>query len=331
MIYERLNVYMKDLKNRLRFNPFPILIKTENMAIKYFTKRDLLNERMESEEFLWELPEVENILKKQNMEGSWRYISSKKDQRTQENYNQIETYRQLGFLIEKYGLNNHHKAVQKAAEFLFSFQTKEGDFRGIYGNQYSPNYSAGILELLIKAGNYKDPRIEKGLRWLLSVRQNDGGWAIPMRTNNAKWSDIVDSKETLETKRDKPFSHMVTGIVLRAFAAHPKYRNLDEIKKAGELLSSRFFKPDKYPDRKSLDYWFSVSFPFWWTDIVSSLDTLANLNFSASHPKIELGLNTLRERQLKNGLWDLKLLRTRDKDLPLWVALAICRIFKKFY
>ncbi len=322
---------MEKCKEYLRFNPLPTLLSNENITIKYFVKRDILNEKVESIETLWKQQEVEKIFKKQLNNGSWKYLSSKKDLRVQENYNQLETYRQLGFLIEKYGLNNRHLAIQKAAEFLFSFQTKEGDFRGIYGNQYSPNYTAGIMELLVKAGYEDEQQIKKGFKWLLSVRQDDGGWAAPIRTNNAKWSEVVDGEEVLQPNKRKPFSHMITGVVLRAFAAHPKFRNLKEAKTAGELLASRFFKPDKYPDRKTVDYWFRVSFPFWFTDIVSSLDTLSNLGFTPSHPQIELALRTLRERQLENGLWNLKLLKTKDKNLPFWIALAICRIFKRLY
>ncbi|MFX1326532.1 MAG: hypothetical protein ACFE91_00110 [Promethearchaeota archaeon] len=322
---------MKEWSERLNFDPFIKFLSTNNEILQYFVKRDLLVEEVGSIEEIWELTSVLRIINKQHEDGSWQYPMSKNDLRSQENYNQIETYRQLGFLIEKYGLNNHHQAIQKAAEFLFSFQTEEGDFRGIYGNQYSPNYTAGIMELLIKAGYQDDPRIKKGFKWLLSTRQDDGGWAIPIRTNNAKWSDVLNDPEPLEPKRVKPFSHMVTGVVLRAFSAHSKYRNLQDAKLAGELLVSRFFKPDKYPDRKAVDYWFKVSFPFWFTDIISSLDTLSNLEFTLSHPQIDLALKTLRDRQLENGLWDLKLLRTKDKDLHLWIALVVCRIFKKFY
>ena len=326
---------MKHISTRMRkvlkFDPLQSLQSTVNEAIQYYIKRDLLDEVVNSVEILWELPETEQILKKQKENGSWKYPGGKKDNRTQENYNQLETYRQLGFLIEKYGLNKQNQVIQKAAEFLFSFQTEEGDFRGIYDNQYSPNYTAAIMELLIKAGYDKDPLIEKGFKWLLSVRQEDGGWAVPIRTNNTKWSDVLNDPEPLEPIRVKPFSHMITGVVLRAFAAHPNCRNLEQAKTAGELLASRFFKSDKYPDLKAVDYWFRVSFPFWFTDIVSSLDTLSNLGFTSSHPQIKLALNALRERQFENGLWDLKLLKTKDKDLPLWIALAICRIFKNFY
>ena len=46
---------------------------------------------------------------------------------------------------------------------------------------------------------------------------------------------------------------------------------------------------------------------------------------------VKLALEVLKDKQLENGLWDLKLLRNRDKDLSLWIALLICRIFKNFY
>jgi hypothetical protein len=36
--------------------------------------------------------------------------------------------------------------------------------------QYTPNYSAAIMELLIKAGYSTDVRTEKGFQWLLSIR-----------------------------------------------------------------------------------------------------------------------------------------------------------------
>jgi len=57
--------------------------------------------------------------------------------RSQENYDQLETFRQLGTLVDKFGYTRDHQAVERAAGFLFSFQTEQGDFQGIYGNQYA--------------------------------------------------------------------------------------------------------------------------------------------------------------------------------------------------
>lgn len=127
-------------------------------------------------ESLWKLNDVQALLRKQNDDGSWRYRAVRRTSlRSGENYDQLETYRIIGQLVEKSGMTRAHPAVQRAAECLFSFQTDEGDFRGIYGTQYTPHYTAGIMELLIKAGYANDERIARGFAWLLSMRQRDGG------------------------------------------------------------------------------------------------------------------------------------------------------------
>jgi Squalene-hopene cyclase C-terminal domain len=316
----------------LDVNPINILLSPENPAIEYFTRRDLLEEDVSAVQVLWELPVVANILKKQQKNGSWKYPGKiRADIRSREDYNQIETFRMLGELVEKYGLNRTHQQIQNAAEFLFSCQTPKGDFRGIYGNHFATTYSPAIMELLIKAGYENDKRIKKGFQWLLSMRQEDGGWVIPLRTSGMDLKEAWKENKPALPDRSKPFSHLVTGMVLRAFAAHPKYRDSEEAKKAGELMASRFFQPDKYPDRKDKKFWEGVSYPFWFTDIISALDSLSILGFTKDDPNIRSGVNFLRSRQTDTGLFNLKLLRGKDKDLKYWICLAICRVFKRFY
>ena len=316
-------------RKAFRVDPVPALLASGNPAIEYFTRRDLLGEKVAPIETLWDLPCVERILRKQQRDGSWKYHGGSARIRSGEDYNQIETYRMLGELVEKYGLNRRHPQIRKAAEFLFRCQTAGGDFRGIYGPLYSPNYTAGIMELLIKAGYGDDPRIEKGFSWLLSMRQDDGGWAIPMRTVRASYKTSVVSGAAIEPDRTRSFSHLATGVVLRAFAAHPVYKRLREARHAGALLASRFFKRDPYPDRGTPEYWGRVSYPFWFTDIVSALDSLSRMGFSKNNTQIARALDWLKDRQDSNGLFRLKLLRGKDKDLICWVCLAVCRVFKR--
>ncbi len=321
---------MNSWRNELKVDPVPGLISKENKAINYFTKRNLLDRNIGSVETLWKLKEVEKILKKQQSDGSWKYPCGNKHIRSQENYDQIETYRILRDLIEKYGFTREHEAIKKAAEFFFQFQTDEGDFRGIYGTQYTPTYTPAIMELLIKAGYENDPHILKGFDWLLSVRQDDGGWAIPLRTAG-KNLDALNGPELIQPVKSKPFSHFVTGMVLRAFAAHPEYRKSSEARKAGELLISRFFKSDKYSDRRTKDFWEKVSYPFWFTDIISALDSVSFIGFTKETPEINDALKWLKNRQTEDGLFDVKIVRGADKDLPYWICLAICRLFKRYY
>ena len=323
---------MTSWRKRLPYDPIPLLLESGSEPVEYFARRDLLEENSGTVERLWESRDAQKILRRQLKNGGWRYPSPATTARSVENYDQIEAYRNLGYLIEKYGFTRKHPAIRNAAEFLFSSQTSAGDFRGIYGTQYSPNYSAGIMELLIKAGYGRDARITRGLRWLLSMRQIDGGWAIPLRTHptGGKWTDLMRVK-TIEPDRAKPFSHMVTGVVLRAFAATEKYRDREEIRSAGELLTSRFFKTDAYVDRRTPEFWVGFSYPFWFTDLLSSLDSLSRLGFPAEDPDIRKGLNWFVERQRKDGGWTLKLLKGADKALPYWLDLSVCRIYRRFF
>lgn len=322
---------MKDWRELLRHDPIPPLLSCGNPAIEYFAKRDLLNHHVGPISDLWNLEAVERILAKRQPNGSWKYKNGNYRIRSPQNYDQLETYRVLRVLVEKYGLVKEDPAIERAAEFMFGFQTSDGDLRGIYGNQYSPNYTAGIMELLIKAGYVEDPRIEKGFRWLLSIRQHDGGWAIPLRTINANLSAIAMKSQTIEPDISKPSSWLATGVVLRAFATHPKYRRAREAIVAGGVLKSRIFKRDAYPDRGTVEYWTRFAFPFWFTDLLSALDSLSKLGFGKGDSDIAAGLGWFAKAQRPSGLWRLKIVNSGgDRDTPLWIDLAICRLIKRF-
>jgi hypothetical protein len=123
---------------------------------------------------------------------------------------------------------------------------------------------------------------------------------------------------------------MATGMVLRAFAAHPNYGKKPEVLRIAEMQAARIFKADSYTDRKAPDFWTRFSFPFWFTDLLSTLDTLSKLGLSTDHPQIREGVDWFIEHQKRDGLWKLKLVRgTSDKSQNLWVNLVICRTLKR--
>ncbi len=300
------------------------LLNTGNQALIAFTKRNLLGKEVDIEE-LWTLPRVKQILGKQQSNGSWTYPNPKATLRSPTNYNQYQTYKTIAELVEFYGLNKNHEAIRKAAEYLFSFQTKEGEFRGIYGNQYSPNYSASITEFLIKAG-YDGARIEKSLGWLLGMRQDDGGWAIPLRTRN-RGVGAINEKVTIEPDRTKPFSHLVTGIVLRPFSQLSPWRS--KVKDAGMLLAERIFTRDKYPDRVGVEYWTKFTFPYHWTDILSTIDTLTLLGIS-SHPKINEITKWFEKHKQDNGTYEVSVMAgAKYKDVKYWITLQYLNVLKR--
>jgi len=317
----------------LQYDAVDALLQSGNPFIATAAKHDLLDQVVHTKD-LWTLPAPQRILNKQQPDGSWQYPGAavRTHIRSQENYDQIETYRNLGQLIELYGFTREHPAIEKAAGWLWSFQSAEGDIRGIYGDQYTPNYSAGITELLIKAGYKNDAHVRRVLDWLLSVMQNGGGWAIPIRTHGYKLDAIAMHNKVVKPDLSRPASWMVTGVVLRAFAVCPAYHNHPDVLRSRDLLLNSLFKKDRYPDRGSAEYWLRFTFPFWFTDLVSALDSLSLLGCTENDEQLLLGLDWLEQAQRPNGLWQLKILKGKSTDqLDVWLSLAICRIFKRIY
>jgi hypothetical protein len=73
-------------------------LATADDALAYFVRRDLLHEQVPPLSTLWELPEVQKILKKQEPDESWNY-RGKKDPECypQHHCPLVETWKQCGF------------------------------------------------------------------------------------------------------------------------------------------------------------------------------------------------------------------------------------------
>jgi hypothetical protein len=309
------------------------LLAAGDEALGWAVRHDLLGEDLEPDP-LWQLPAPVRLLRAQRSDGSWRYGGGGSRLRSETDYDQLATYQSLLSLTAQYRLDSRHPALARAAGFALGFQSPAGDLRGIYGSQYSPNYTAAILAVLVEAGYRADPRVDRAYAWLLSIRQDDGGWAIPLRTVRRavarSFAAAMRLPEPLEPDRTRPFSHLVTGIVLRALVAHPGYRSRAETSHAARLLSSRLFARDAYPDRRDPSYWTKLAYPFRWTDVVSALDAIGLGGLQASEPKIAEALSWLVDAQGENGLWRAGYESPRNKLTHAWASFAATRVLKRF-
>jgi hypothetical protein len=311
-----------------RSDPVQPLLASPDPAIRMRAAHELAGEPLDSSALL-SLPPVRKTLRKQQTDGSWRYPGRRSWPGM--DYEFLETYRKLGELVELYALDRDVLAVEGAAEFLLSRQTEEGDLRGIYGLQYSPNYTAGAIEVLIHAGYADDQRVSHALRWLMSMRQDDGGWVIPLRTSGWNFRmAIPEGSDPVMPDRSRPFSHMVTGVVLRALAASERHRRLPETRAAAELLASRLFLADKYSDRGRPEFWTKFSFPFWFTDLVSALDSLSLIGIGPENERVAAAVEWFSSRQREGGTWRLYCLKGAGISVDEWVNLALCRAMARY-
>ncbi len=317
-------------RTALNYDPIPALTGVDDPALIYFIKRDLLGERVGEIQVLWDLDEPRKLISIQNANGSWRYGGKRNQPPEVTDYDLLESYRNLRLLVEMYGFTREHENIQRAAEFILSRQTGEGDIRGIIGNQYMPYYHGAILELIIKAGYADDPRILRGLDWLISFQQSDGGWLVPTQTipANEKTHDFFTGEPV--TAPHAPSSHLATGMAIRAFAAHPDYQDHPEVIRAGHFLAERFFQPEPYNDRKSREYWFKFQYPFWWQNLLTALDSLSLLGFKQEHGSVHAGVDWFIKNQDNDGLWPTGYSKGRKAERNRrWVGLAVCRVLKR--
>ncbi|WP_332445385.1 hypothetical protein [Dehalococcoides mccartyi] len=319
-------------------NAVAVLLAKNNKAVAYFTRRDILQETAEPIHLVWEMPEVQNIIRKQNADGSWAGTGKKTPAYPENHTRLVATFKAFRTLVERYQFTRESAPIEKASEYLFSFQTLEGDIRGFIGNQYATYYTGYILSVLTKAGYADDPRVKNGMQWLLKMRQDDGGWTIPILTHHFDGRTMYrltsSYAEPVEPVRSQPFSHNWTDMVLRAFAVHPVYRQSEEAKVAGNLLKSRFFQPDVYSSYKSASYW--TRFVFWWPNLLTALESLSLLGFAAEDPDINKGLQWFFDNRKEDGLWDCsyngrEIKQSRSYYLErIWLSYRICRMLKLF-
>jgi hypothetical protein len=329
---------MKNTWQEELHNSIAALLATKNDAVVYFTRRDLLGETVEPIQVVWELAEPQKILRKQNADGSWTGPIKKTPVYPENHAQLVATFKEFRTLVERYRFTRESVTIEKAAEYLFTFQTPEGDIRGFIGNQYATYYTGYILALLIQAGYANDPRVENGMKWLLKMRQDDGGWTVPIGTHyfDGKTMYRLTSAyaEPVEPDRTQPFSHNWTDMVLRAFAAHPLYRKSEEAQFAAKLLKSQFFKPDVYSSYKAASYW--TRFVFWWPNLLTAMESLALLGFKQDDPDISKGLQWFLDNRKEDGLWECsygekKVTQSKNYSLErVWISLRICRMLKYF-
>jgi hypothetical protein len=311
------------------------LLARGNLPILYWLKKDILEVPVDREyKNLKKYADRIRILKSQRPNGGWCKKRYEGPSCWEKNHYIVPTLRNT-FKLYDYGCQPEMDEVQKIIEFLFSTQTKEGDFRGAYLNEYAPTYHALTLEVLCLFGMERNRKCQRAFRWLLKNHQDDGGWVIPYRTIaksklKKRYNFEAQLKlEPVKTDKSKPFSHLVTGMVLRTLAVSPTRRKSKVAKESGKLLLQRFFCADKYEDRHQASFWEEIIYPFWATDILSSLDSLAKIGFDPNEKRIQYALNWLINKQEKRGYWRAGF-KKATLEHHLWVTLSVLRVLKKF-
>ncbi len=286
---------------RLASDPIPRLLREGTPSVLARVRRDLIDDsEAPAADEIAAYPEVKVLLRKMEKDGSFAPKAADKELGGAKFAKCLATVRALDRLADM-GLRIEPDTkvageLRKTADFVLDSQESAGGIGDLTladtpkgrGKVVALHFHGWALSALCRAGFENDPRVEKGFRFLLSLRQDDGGWAWRgVRTDSAA----------------RPSSHLVTGMVLRAFASSKERRGSREARRAGELLATRFLQPDRYEDRKAPSYWEILSEPRFYTDVLDALDTITSIGLGKENSGVRTAEAYLRSRQCKDGLW----------------------------
>ena len=88
-------------RRRLPHDPVRQLLAAGDAALAYFVRRDLLGDRVPPVRTLWQLPELEKIVRRQRPDGSFKYPGIPQKHLPAQHYKVVETWKQLRFLVGK--------------------------------------------------------------------------------------------------------------------------------------------------------------------------------------------------------------------------------------
>jgi hypothetical protein len=286
---------------RLASDPIPRLLREGSESVLARVRRDLIDDsEAPTAKEIAEYSEVKSLLRKMEKDGSFAPRAPDKAMGPGRFATALATLRALDRLAD-FGLrlepgDGVGSPLNKVAGCLLSSQGADGGIADL-GLGETPkarpkgvalHFQGWAVSALCRCGFEGDPRVEKAFQFLLERRQDDGGWAWRgVRTDSAA----------------RPSSHLVTGMVLRAFASSTARRASREARRAAELLATRFLQPDRYEDRKAPSYWEMLTEPRFYTDVLDALDTITAIGLGKENSGVRTAEAYLRSRQAGDGLW----------------------------
>ncbi|MDX2023314.1 MAG: hypothetical protein SF187_23975 [Deltaproteobacteria bacterium] len=291
---------MTGWRARLAQDPIPRLLREGSPAVVARVRRDLMeDDEAPTVADIWAYKEVQAFAKKIAKTGCLPPKPVEKAMGGAKFAAAVAGIKTIDKLAD-YGVRADDGPKQtplhKAADFLLSSQGEDGGIADLTmgetpadpGKMPAIHFQGWAVSALCRAGFDDDPRVDQAFAFLLANRQNDGGWAWRgVRTDSAA----------------RPSSHLITGMVLRAFASSKKRKTSREARRAAELLATRFLQPDRYPDRKEPKYWEDIQEPRVFVDVADALDSVTSVGLGKENSGVRTAEAYLRGRQAEDGFW----------------------------
>jgi hypothetical protein len=334
---------MGDWKSVLKADAVDWLLEKDNPSVRYFALKQILDKPQTSAEVQEAKKEimlagvVPKILAKQHGDGYWEapekfYTAKYKG-----------TVWQLIILAEL-GADGKDPRVQKACEFILtnSQDRKSGGFSAwlsskVGGGRYSgvlPCLTGNMVWSLVRLGFLDDPRVQRGIEWIVRYQRFDDGEA---------WPPKIWPYEKATSCFGKHSCHMGVVKSLKALVEIPADKRSEGVagtidKGVEYLLKHHIHKRSHNLSRVSKPGWLRFGFPLMYqTDVLEILGILTKLG--VKDERMQEAVDLVLSKHDAQGRWILENtfngrfhVNIEQKGASSkWVSLKALGVLKEFY
>jgi hypothetical protein len=334
---------MSDWKAVLKTDPTRWLLEENNPSVRYSTLMDLLEipqtetEVERARKAIMERGAVPKTLAKQRKGGYWEaardfYIRTKYK----------GTVWQLITLAELRADGNDER-IRKACEFVLEhsqdrksggFSHRSGEGGGGDHERLLPCLTGNMVWSLIRFGYLDDPRVQRGIRWIVEYQRFDDG----VEESPRGWP-----YDRLEKCWGRHTCHMGVVKALKALAEIPTSKRSNDVKRTIErgvdyVLKHHIHKRSHNLDRVSKPEWLRFGFPLMWnTDILEILGILTRLG--CRDGRVREAVELVISKQDDQGRWKLENTFNGRVQVNIeqkgktskWITLNALDVLKRFH
>jgi len=327
----------------LNADPVDWLLEKDNPSVRYFTLTKILGkppsnpEVQAAKEAIMVSGVVPKILAKQDTDSYWEapdkfYTAKYKG-----------TVWQLIILAEL-GADGQDERVKKACEFILeNSQDRESGGFSVWhstkagGGRHSgviPCLTGNLVWSLIRLGFLGDPRVERGVDWIVEYQRFDDGEAYPPK---------IWPYEKATSCFGKHSCHMGVAKALKALAEIPAEQRSEGVVDTLErgvayMLKHHIYKRSHDLGRVSKPGWLRLGFPLMYqTDVLELLGILTSLG--CKDERLQEAVDLVLSKQDGEGKWRLESSFNGRFQTDIeakgasskWVTLNALKALKNFY
>ena len=334
---------VSDWKSVLKADPTDWLLEKDNPSVRYFTLLQILDkpqnnpEVQEAKKEIMTAGVVPQILAKQNSGGYWEAPEAFYTAKYRGTVWQL-------IILAELAADGRDERVKKACEFIFenSQDRKSGGFSAwlsvkVGGGRYSgvlPCLTGNMVWSLIRLGFLGDPRVKRGVEWIVKYQRFDDGEAYPPKVWPYEKATSCFSKHSC---------HMGVVKALKALAEIPAEQRsagvVDSLDRGVEyLLKHHIYKRSHNLSKVSKPGWLRFGFPLMYqTDVLEILGILTSLG--CKDERMQDAVDLVLSKQDEKGMWKLEntfngRFQTsieQKGESSKWITLNALKALKNFY